>query len=361
LSLFKKKTAASPESGGNGQTGKNNLSLLILLVLVGAFAYLYFFTSLIVPHEAAPPPKADAPAAVLQVKQSMPPRPADKVEAAAPANGEATKPGEAKPAPAATAQLPPTSPAVAPTPVPVPKKEAPKPANVAEQKPAPAVPKKEEPKAVKPPEKKSPEKAVAAKDKQPAPAPPAKTAQKTASAETNGQVAKPVAAPAAATAEKVQAKKKVQTFTLFAGEFPVGSEADAVVAKLNKFQIKPVLKQVSKKNRQMNRLFVNSFSDYDSYTAELEKLKQVSKGAFAIEKDGKYSIYAGSFSTAALAGNEKKRLAGKGVKVELQQVMIPSSAAKITAGSFQGKAEADKAVAQLKKQGLAVKVITKGK
>lgn len=356
MSLFKKKTDAEPASGGNGQTGKNNLSLLILLVLVGAFAYLYFFTSLIVPHEAAPPPKVDTPP---QVKQSMPPRPADKVAAAAPANGEAKKPGEAKPAPAATAQLPPPAPAVAP--VPAPKKEVPQPVKVAEQKPAPAAPKKEEPKAVKPPEKKAPEKAVAAKDKQPVPAPPAKTAQKTAPADTKGQPAKPVTPPVAATAEKVQSKKKAQIFTLFAGEFPVGSEADAVVAKLNKMQIKPVIKQVSQKNRQMNRLFLNSFSDYDSYAAELEKLKQVSKGAFAIEKDGKYSLYAGSFSTAALAGNEKKRLAGKGVKVELQQVMIPSAAVKVTAGSFQGKTEADKAVARLKQQGLAVKVIPKGK
>ncbi len=111
----------------------------------------------------------------------------------------------------------------------------------------------------------------------------------------------------------------------------------------------------------MNRLFVSSFSDYDDYTTGLETVKKSAKGAFGIEKDGKYSIYAGSFSSTELAQKEKKRLQDNGVKVEIQKTVLPGTTVTITAGSFTSKASADKTAAALAKDGLGVRVIPKGK
>lgn len=111
----------------------------------------------------------------------------------------------------------------------------------------------------------------------------------------------------------------------------------------------------------MNRLFVNAFSDYDAYTNALEDLKRSAKSAFGIEKDGKYFIYAGSYSSALGAQKEKKRLQDKGVKVEIQKTVIPGKTVIITAGSFTTKAAAAKAAASLAKDGLAARVIPKGK
>lgn len=344
MDLFKKKTASETESRGTGKAGNNKVALLVLVVLLGAFAYLYFFTSLIVPHEAPPPP---APAPVPQLKQSMPPRPADTTaaapaagtqpqqppaqgpNAAAPAPGTPAVPASAKPAPAqpqavaqpakpaAAAPPQPAAPPAKPAAAPAPKKEEPKPAAVAGAKPAPAAPKKAEPQAVKPAEKKEP-------------------------------------------AAKEKAAKPAKTYTIFAGELPAGEDA-AVLTKLAKANIKPVVKHEKKKGRKMNRLYFGTYGDFDEYTAALDKLKQSARGAFAVEKDGRYSVYAGSFGSQQSAEKEKKALAAKGVRVELQQVNLPLSTVRITAGSFKNKADADRAAARLKKQGVAASVIAKGK
>ncbi len=161
--------------------------------------------------------------------------------------------------------------------------------------------------------------------------------------------------------EKPAAKKKAVTYTIAVGDFPAGEEAAAAEAKLAKLKIKPVRKQALKKSRRMTRLFLGAYTDYDEYTTALEKLKQAAKGAFAVEKNGKYSIYAASFSSAAGAEKEKKLLQAKGVSVQLQQVVLPLSSVKITAGHFATKSDADNAAARLKAEGIAVKVIPAGK
>lgn len=339
MSLFKKKTDVEPEIRNEAGSGRNKVSLLILLIILAVFGYLYFFTSLIVPHEPEQPAKPTPPAATPQVKQSMPPRPADTAATPVPQPAGEQKPADAKAAPAAPAQ--PTPPAATPPPAAAP---------VAKKEPAPPV-KKEEPKPVK-----TAEKVVPAKEKQPAPAPPqaAKKEQKPAVAEEKGKGAK-----AALPAEKVESKGASRPYMIFVGEFST-AEASVVEAKLKKHKIMPV-KTAVQKNRQMTRLHYGVYADYDSYSVELDKLKQTVKGAFAIEKDGKYSLYAGSFSSAASAAAERKRLGDKGVKVELQQVSLPLATVRLSAGPFAGKGAADKAAARLKGEGLKVKVIPKGK
>jgi outer membrane biosynthesis protein TonB len=319
VSLFKKKSSEFDEQENQG-SGKSSGSLIVLLVLLGGFAYLYFFTSLIVPHEA---PSAKAPEVSTEVKQSMPPKPGS--QPVNPVTTEAKKPEEAKPAAPATppAQQPQ---AAGKTAAPAaPKQEAAAPvknaepktaAKAAEQKAAPVVQKKEEAKSVK---------------------------------------------TAAPVAEKPVARKKPEAYTIFAGEFPAGEETAAAEAKLARLGIKPVDRQEIKKSKSMNRLFFGAYTDYDLYSAELNKLRQSAKGAFGVEKDGKYYLYAGSFSAKERVEKEKRDLAAKGITLQTQLVTLPLSTVRLTAGRFAAKGEAEKAAAKMKSEGLTVKVVQLGR
>lgn len=337
VSLFKKKPSGFDEQEKQG-AAKSSGSIIVLLILLAGFAYLYFFTSLIVPHE--PPAPAKAPEVVTVVKQSMPPKPADQPATPAPADAE--KPEEAKPA-ALPAPPPTTATPAVPAPVPATVKPAasaavPKPQAAA--KPAAALPKKD---AV-PAQKAEPKPAKAVEPK------PAPAVQKAAEA-------KSVKAPVPAEKKPVVIKKP-ETYTLFAGEFSAGDEAIAAEAKLAMLGIKPVIRKEIKKSIRMNRLFYGAYTDYDVYAAELDKLRQVIKSAFGVEKNGTYSIYAGSFAARDRVEKEKKDLSAKGVTLQIQPTVLSLATVKLTAGMFSSKKEADKAAAKMKGAGLAAKVVS---
>jgi len=369
VSLFKKKSSEFDEQENQGPE-KSKGSLLVLLVLLAGLAYLYFFTSLIVPHET---PVAKAPDVSSEVKQSMPPKPA--APPANPATADAKKPEEAKPgappaspapsaakpavppvaapatvkpvAPPAVAPVaakPAVPPAVAQVPV---KPSAPAPQPQAAAKPAnlppgPAAPKKE----TAAPLKKDEPKAAKAAEQKPVPV----VEQKSATGS--------VKAPAA---EKPVVRKKPASYAIFVGEFPAGEETAAAEAKLARLGIKPVTRQETKKSKSMNRLFFGAYTDYDEYSAALDKLRQSAKGAFGVEKEGKYYLYAGSFSAKERVEKEKRDLAGKGITLQTQLVVLPLSSVKLTAGKFASKGEADKAAARTKSEGLSVKVVPLGR
>jgi hypothetical protein len=336
VSLFNRKQGVDSEGQQTDNPGKSKVSILILLILAGGFGYLYFFTSLIVPHEGPPPP----PVAVPEVKKSMPPKPGDQPVAPAPVAADATRAAAAKPAvPTAPAPKPAAAPAPPAAPVAAVAKPAPAPAPAA-AKPAPAPAKKDAAPAVK---------KVETPVAKPAPSAPKKEEPKAA------------AKPASPVAEKQVAKKKTDSYTIAVGEFSAGEEAGAIEARLAKLNIKPVKKTAMKKNRKMTRLFSGTYADYDAYSVALEKLKKSANGVFAIEKDGKYSLYAGSFSSAKGAEKEKRLLQTKGVSVQLQPVLLLMSYVKISAGHFAAKSDAAKSASRLRAEGIAVKVIPVGK
>ncbi len=357
MSLFKKKSSDFDEQESQG-SGKSRGSLVVLLVLLGGLAYLYFFTSLIVPHEA---PIAKAPDLPVEVKQSLPPKP--ETQPAAPATADVKKPAEATPA-APTVPVA-AKPMASPVPVPAAAKPAapPAPASAAAKKVAPPAP---APVAAKPAAP-----AVAAKPPMAAKpaavtpvitasAPVKKEAPKAAPVVQKKAVTKSAKAPASA-AGKPAAANKTESYTLLAGVFSAGEEATAAEAKLVRLGIKPVTRNQTKKNVSMNRLFYGAYTDYDLYLAELDKLRKSAKGAFGIEKNGTYSLYAGSFSAKDSAEKEKRALAAKGVKLQIQQTVLALTTVKLTAGRFASKKEADKAAATVKGEGLAVKVVPTGR
>jgi outer membrane biosynthesis protein TonB len=354
VSLFKKKQQSGFDEQEQQSAAKSSGSLIVLLILLAAFAYLYFFTSLIVPHEK--PADVNAPTVVTEVKQSMPPKPADLATAPAPAPPATPA---AKPAPATTPP-PPAVKTTAPAPVaakPAPPAATPK-GQPAAKPAAPAVAPKAQT-AVKPtpaPLPAASKTALAAVKK--AETAPAKAGNsKSAAVAKKAGEAKSVKTPPPV-AKKSAAIVKPETYTVFAGEFPAGDEASAAEAKLARLGIKPIIRKEIKKSIRMNRLFYGAYTDYDQYSAELEKLRQAAKNAFGVENNGTYSLYAGSFAARDRVEKEKKDLAAKGVTLQIQPTVIALATVKLTAGVFSSKQEADKAAVKMKGAGLAAKVVT---
>lgn len=344
MSFFNKKSA-SEHATQPDKPGSNRLALIILILLVAVFGYLYFFTSLIVPHGAPP---AAPPAPPPQVKQAMPPR---STEVAATPSGEVKQQAPVPATPGAAASVPPAS----------------APAPAAKTPPAAPAPAAKTPPVVAPaPASKAQPAAAPAAQKQAAPVPakvdaktvsPAKKVEQKQTPAVAGTEKKPADAkkPVKAAAP---VKKKGELYTLSLGELPA-DQVSAAEAKFSDLKIKPVLKRQAQKPKQMNRLFYNAYNNYDAYSAELEKLKKLVKTAFAIERDGNYLVYAGSYGSAELARKEQKRLSAIGVKVDLQKAKLPISLVQISAGQFSSRADADRAAGKLRRQGLKVTVVAR--
>ena len=355
-----KENAPEMEPTGSGKKNESKkLVALLLLLVIAAASYLYLFTGIFKPQEEAAAPQ---PEAATQVKKPLPPHPEGKGAGDQPANKEVARVDE-KPAvqpPAAVKAAPET----AAKPEPPKKKEAAPPAKeqvkqAVAEKAAKAEPAKQ---AERPAEKKEAAPVAAAKEKG-----GEKAGETVAAAKVPAKATQTAAAPGKVAAGKVEATKakpagkeaapaaKGGRYTLLIGDFVQDKNFAALQAKLRK-QYKPLARKSIQKVEPMNRLFVGEFADYDAAAAELGKLKPLTRDAFSIEKGGKYYVYAGSYFGGELAASEKKRLTGKGVKIELQKVEVPVSIVRLTAGRFPSRDEAKKAVAALEKKGIKATV-----
>lgn len=360
----------SPDADDNSSEKKRSQQrlLLLLLLLIALFAYLYFFTGLIKPRtetaQAPAPTPAEQPAPEV-MKQPLPPRP--EGEAAAPAQPAApgaaapAATGQAKPAPARSA-APAGKPAADAAPA---AKTAPpgQPAPAVQAKngkpAAPAAPPAKE-KAVKPaPPVKEARPATAAKGAKPA------TAAKEAKTAAAAREKKPAAAKAenrvAPKAARAQAKPAAGAYALEINGDLAESEVGPVTAKLKKAGISNVVTSKAQKGEPMHRLFLADFGDRNEAVEELERLKQVAPNAFMLKENGRYAVYAGSFLRQGKAAVEQDRLYDKGVRLMLKEATIPVAVLKLRAGSFADQASAEKAAGNLKKSGVAAKVVKVGK
>jgi cell division septation protein DedD len=329
--------------------------LLVLLLVLAAGCYLFYFTDLIRPAKNAAIPQAVQTA---QIKNPIPPRPDQPGgKVAAP-----VKPGESKPSPVSAAPspgafqppaavAPPAKPAVEPKSVPVtsvPVKHEPlKTAKMeAPLKPAPVPAKIPSAKA-----KPAPSQTAATK-----PAAPATVQAKPAKKAT---AAKNIVKPA----EKSARASRGGTYTLLIGDFVPGQTFVAIQAKLKKSGINPVNRNAITTTEPMNRLFIAEFTDQDKAEAELQKLKKHAADAFLAVDNGTYNLYAGSYFTESRLNSEVQRLTASGINpvVKRAQINIRIKVTRVTAGSFVSVEEAAKAVKRLKKYGIAAKVIKMGK
>ena len=373
---FSKDSGGSQQEAGENK-GKQNVLLVVLLVLVGVFAYIYFFTGLVKP---LPEQKvAEAPAPSQVAKQPLPspdgapakvgagageekkdaaapavkPEPAQAPPVAAPAPVAAAKPADQK---AAKAKEEPKAVEAAQTAV---KKPLPGVVKADAKKPAPV--EKKEPVAVAskpaPVEKKEP---VATAGK-PVPAPAAE--KKTA------DVKKPVEKPAAAVTVVAKVMKALQKpvkkeaaatliaagsgpWTVLVGNYVLEEAMATDLARVRKAGLEAYVVPGTRKKTHMNRLMLAEFTDRDSAQAELAKLKRHTSDAFMIDNAGMHAVYAGSYLIDSRAGSEKERLAAAGFTLTVKHVDVSIPTKNLTAGSFAVKSAADDVLNKLRAAGV---------
>jgi hypothetical protein len=374
---FSKDSAGGQQAAGENK-GKQNALLVVLLVLVGVFAYIYFFTGLIKP---LPEQKvAEAPATVQVDKKPLPSpdgAPA-KVEAGADAAKKDAAAPAVKPEPAQAV------PAAAPAPVAAAKpavkdaakpKEEPKVAEEAQpavKKPLPGAGKTGA-KKTEPVEKKEPA-AVAAKPAAVEKKEPVAAAGKPAPAPTAekkpADVKKPVEKPAAAGAPVATAKKDAQkparketaaapatvtgsgNWTVLVGNYVLEEAMATDLAQVRKAGVDAFIVPGGQKKTHMNRLMLAEFTDRDSAQAELARLKRLTADAFMVDSAGMHVVYAGSYLLDARAASEKERLAAAGFKLTVKRVDVSIPTKNLTAGSFADKGAAEDVLKKLRAAGV---------
>ena len=354
---FSKDLDDSSNQAVDGSKGNQNVLLIVLLVLVGGFAYVYFFTGLIKPLKVQKPVEAQLPQVV---KKPIPTREGELGKGSATnvpseINKESAAASAGKPEPAKVSQA---SPVVVPV-----AKEAPKlkeeakkleAAKPAVKKPQPALAEKkgQKPAAVKvdanktaPVEKKPP---VAAEKKE-VTAKKAVDKQKAVGGEVKVKktAAKPEKKPAAAPGQAGSGR-----WTVVVGSYLLEDALAVDLVRVRKAGLEVSVVPGARKKTQMNRLFLAEYSDRSAAQAELDKIRRHTSDAFIMDHGGKYAVYAGSYLLNERALSEKERLTAAGfpLALKLAEVSIPSKS--LTAGTFSDKKTAEAALKKLKSAGV---------
>lgn len=334
----------NPKQAATGEKGRQNALLVVLLVLVGGFAYLYFFTGLIRPQEV--PKTVEAPVPQV-VKKPLPARDGDAAKVATPAvpevkkeTGVPAKPEPSKATPAAPAAPVAKTASVAPV-----AKAAPKPAEKKAQ-PAPA--------------EKQPQKPVVAKTAETKPAPVAK--KQPAAVQKKAALTVPVEKKSVAVKKPTPkpVKKIVQApadasggrWTVVVGNYLLEDALAADMVRVRKAGLEAAVQPGAKKKTAMNRLLRSEYNDRDAAKAELDKLKRHTSDAFIIEHGGKYAVYAGSYLLDSRALSEKERLAGAGFTLTLKRAEVAIPSKRLTAGTFSDAKSAESVLKKLKAAGV---------
>lgn len=337
---FSQDSSDSQPENAPGEKKNQSALLVLLLVLVGGFAYLYFFTSLIRPLEEQKP--APAPAAAPQaVKMPLPPR-VDTPAAPAVADTKTlAPPAPPKSAVPAVTTAPPAKPAAVATTAPA-------------KPPAAAKPKEE---SKKTPDKKP--QPPAAADKKPASGAVTAVANKTAATTKKSEPAKESAKKAVVA---VQTKSKPvakapktaapDSLVLVVGNYVLEEALSADMARVRKAGFEPVVKSSTRKKSNMNRLFVAEYTERVAALSTLEKLKRHTSDAFVIEQGGKFAVYAGSYLRSESARSEKERLKSAGFSTTVKHTGIAIPSQTLSVGPFDSRKAADAARRKLTSAGV---------
>jgi DNA polymerase III gamma/tau subunit len=325
---FGKETTDGEAPARTQEKGKQTGMLVLLLLLLGGFGYLYFFTGLIRPQEQPSPP----PLPQQVVKQPLPSR--DAAAPSAPASAEPVAKAPQKPA---------ETKAAAPVVKPVEKKpESAKPA--AKQEPAkvaaaPVAKKPEPAKPVAAAAKAEPKKVVAAKVEEPKAA---------ADTKKQAELVKKQAEPA----RKQVVSKTQGPWTVVVGLYVVEETLAEDISKVKKTGLTPVMTSGPKRPVTMNRLFYGEYASKEEAQQAVAQLRRTAGGGFSMQRGEKHEVYAGSYAVLSGAQSEQQRLAASGVKVTIKKTQVPLASRKLTAGTFTDRTAAAEAVKKLKAAGI---------
>ncbi len=307
---------------------KQGALVLLLFILIGGFAYLYFFTGLIKPQEAKK--TVEASAALPQiVKMPLPPRDA---EMAKPKEGASPKPAVPSVVASTASAVKPVAPPPPPPPPAV--RPAAVPAVVSPVKVAPT------PSAPKPKEESNKSAVVKPAEKLPQPA--------TAAEKKTKKVA------AAKSSDKKSSDGR--SWSIIVGDYILEEALSADLGRVRKSGFAPIVKPGSRKKSAMNRLFVSEFKDRSSAASTLEKLQRLTSDAFVIEQGGKFLLYAGSYVNKVAATAESVRLKEAGYATTLKSVDIAIPTMTLSVGPFANRKAADAARGKLQSIGLKVSI-----
>lgn len=331
---FNKDAGAPQHQETHGEKKNQSALLALLLVLVGGFAYIYFFTSLIKPVESqtAAVAPVTAPQVVkmpLPVREGEPAKQAEKTVIKAEAEVPAAKP---TPPPATKVAV------VVPAPKESPKTAAVKPA---EKKPV-AVPVAVKKAGIP----KTEEKKAGVADRTP---PPAK--EKTKKTPSDPPVKRDDGVKTTATGTDPR--------TIIVGNYVLEEVLSADMGRVRKAGFEPIVKPAARKKTTMNRLFVSEFAEKATALSTLEKLKRLTSDAFVIEQGGKFAVYAGSYLQSEAASSEKERLKGAGFSTTLKRTEIAIPSQSLSVGPFPSKKAADAAIGKLKGAGIKATISQK--
>lgn len=339
---FSKNSGDSQPEAAPGETKKQRALLVLLLILVGGFTYIYFFTGLIKPQEENKP--AEAPAAAPQVvKMPLPPHengpatPAGKT----PEKAEAPKSATAPVKPAAAPSKPAPVAKAAPAQAPAKQKEAP---GKAEAKPA-----EKKPQLVAAAEKKG---AAKAQEKKNA-AESKKTAPEKKVAAAKEATKKPVSDDKAKSDGGAKSKHAASdSWSIMVGNYVLEEALSTDMGRVRKAGFTPIVKPSARKKTVMNRLLVAEFPDRAEARTTLDKLKRHTSDAFVIEQGGKFAVYAGSYLLDEAVKSEKDRLKAAGFSITVKRVDIAIPSQNLSIGPFKSKKAADAALGKLRNAGI---------
>lgn len=331
---FKFDAGSKDDAASQGQDkGRQTILLVVLLLLLGGFGYLYFFTGLIRPQEQPAPPQPTPQV----VKQPLPAR--DGVQPQMSSAVQAGAAGASATAPAAASQPIPAAPqpvakpaAVAPAPVPaVVKPVAPKP--VADAAPTAAKP------------------TPAAKAAPAKPAPAVKSAPAAKLPVKKAPAPKPASKPAAVAA------KTGGPWTVVVGSYVLEEKLAADMARVKAAGLTPVMTSGQRHMTTMHRLKYADYADRDTAQQAVALLKRTAGDGFVMLKSGKHEVFAGSYAQLASAQAEQQRLAGAGIKVSIQKSQVGVPSRKLTAGTYTDRAVAESTLKKLKQAGIGTPVL----
>lgn len=306
LKFGKNKNDREESAEQTQEKGKQTGMLVLLLILLGGFGYIYFFTSLIRPQESPPLPPSP-PAQV--VKQPLPARDAAPVSA-----------------PNSTDLKAVSIPAASPSAVPV-EKPVKKTADATKVSAAPAV----KPVPAKPETKKIV---------------PAKVEQQQVAAVKSQEK------PVELVKKQAPASKMTGPWTVVVGIYVVEETLAEDMAKVKKTGLTPVMTSGPKRPIVMHRLFYGEYTSKEQAQHAVETLQRTAGSGFFMQKGERFEVYAGSYAVLSGAKLEQQRLAASGIKVTVRKTQVPLASRKLTAGTFTNRKVAADVLKKLKSAGI---------
>lgn len=311
--------------------GRQTALLVLLLLLLGGFGYLYFFTNVIRPQQGQPPAAQAVPQVV---KQPLPAR--DGVQ---PQISSATQPDSPAPPAESVAEQASASPGAADQP-------SAQPAAVAPTAPAATA----KPAVQKPAAAAKPVPTPAAKDESAKPEPAAKPAAAPKVAVKKAPTPKPMA--------KQQVVAKVGgPWTVVVGNYVLEEKLAADMARVKAIGLTPVMTSGQRHLTTMHRLKYADYTDREAALRVVELLKHTAGDGFAVQRGGKHEVYVGSYAQLSGAQEEQRRLASAGITVSIQKSQVGVPSRKLTAGTYTDRAVAESTLKKLKQAGIGTPVL----